>query len=150
MFDKSGGRAKGFVIFGAIFVVIGAALFAFTLSATTPIWQVILAFVIMFFGITFVMMPSQTNAMNQLPRQHYADGAAAMNTLNQVAGAAGTAIAITLFTNGQKDHALANPTATAQEILAAGTQNAFTVVTGIAVVILILAVLIKNPKKETK
>ena len=55
----------------------------------------------MFFGMTFVMMPAQTNAMNVLPREWYADGAAAMNTLNQVAGAAGTSIAITLFTTGQ-------------------------------------------------
>ena len=38
--------------------------------------------------------------LNALPRELYADGSAAMNTLNQVAGAAGTAIAITLFTAG--------------------------------------------------
>ena len=39
--------------------------------------------------------------LNPLPRELYADGSAAMNTLNQVAGAAGTAIAITLLTTGQ-------------------------------------------------
>ena len=68
----------------------------------TPAWQIIVAFMVFFFGLTMVMIPSQTNALNQLPRELYADGSAAMNTLNQVAGAAGTAIAITVFTAGQK------------------------------------------------
>ncbi len=37
LFDKSGGKARGFIIFGALFVVIGTVIFALTLSATTPI-----------------------------------------------------------------------------------------------------------------
>lgn len=148
LFDKSGGRAKGLVMFGAVFVVIGAFIFAFTLSATTPIWLVIVAFIIFFFGISFVMMPSQTNAMNNLPREYYADGAAAMNTFNQVAGAAGTAIAITLFTAGQKTFMAENPTGTVPEMLAAGTQHAFALVAGIAILIFIASLFIKNPKKQ--
>ena len=49
-----------------------------------------------------VMMPAQTNGLNQLPPNLYADGSAAMNTLMQVAGSAGTALAITLYTIGQQ------------------------------------------------
>ena len=88
---------------------------------------------ILFFGLTMVMMPAQTNAMNALPRELYADGSAAMNTLNQVAGAAGTAIAITLFTAGQSSFAINFPDA-AQEVLAAGIKYAFYFITGISVV----------------
>lgn len=148
LFDKSGGRARGFVMFGALFVVIGTGMFAFTLSDTTPVWQVIVAFIVMFLGITFVIMPSQTNAMNQLPREMYADGAAAMNTLNQVAGAAATSIAITLFTTGQNNYMAEFPTASVQAMLAAGTQHAFVYVTVIAVLILIASFFIKNPQKQ--
>lgn len=148
MFDRSGGKSKGFVIFGAFFVIVGALLFAMNLTAETPIWVIIVSFMIFFFGITFVMMPAQTAAMNTLPPQFYADGAAAMNTLNQVAGAGGTALAITFFTAGQTTYqetagAAFNP----QEMLAAGTQNAFVFVTVIAIVILVLSFMYKNPKK---
>jgi len=72
-----------------------------------------------------VTMPAQTNGLNQLPRELYADGSAAMNTLNQVAGAAGTAIAITVFTAGQTSFAAGFPDATQQEVLAAGVKYAF-------------------------
>ncbi|MCC3356019.1 hypothetical protein [Bacillus sp. REN16] len=75
-----------------------------------------MAFIIFFLGLSMVMMPSQANALNQLPRELYADGSAAMNTLNQVAGAAGTAIAITLFTAGQGSHVVAVPAASEPEI----------------------------------
>ncbi|KGR79235.1 DHA2 family efflux MFS transporter permease subunit [Ureibacillus manganicus] len=148
LFDKSGGNARGFIIFGALFIVIGTVIFATTLSATTSLWLVILAFIILFFGMTFVMMPAQTNAMNVLPRKWYADGAAAMNTLNQVAGAAGTSIAITLFTTGQKNFETNSPSSSQQEILAAGTQTAFTFVAVVAVIILVLSFFTKNPKKQ--
>ena len=46
-------------------------------------------------------MPAQTNGLNELPRELYADGAAVMNTLQQIAGATGTALAITLMVSGQ-------------------------------------------------
>ncbi len=98
--------------------------------------------------MTFVMMPAQTNAMNVLPREWYADGAAAMNTLNQVAGAAGTSIAITLFTTGQNKFMAKFPSGSPQEMLAAGTQTAFTFVAVVAVIILVLSFFTKNPKKQ--
>lgn len=148
LFDKSGGKARGFIIFGALFVLIGTLVFSMTLSTTTPIWVVILAFIIMFFGMTFVMMPAQTNAMNVLPREWYADGAAAMNTLNQVAGAAGTSIAITLFTTGQKDFIVNTPSGSELEMLAAGTSTAFTFVAVVAVIIVVLSFFTKNPVKQ--
>ena len=96
LFDKMGPRR--FAITGSIIVLIGNIIFVASISATTPAWQIIVAFMILFFGLTMVTMPAQTNGLNALPRELYADGSAAMNTLNQVAGAAGTAIAITLFT----------------------------------------------------
>ena len=96
-----------------------------------------------------VMMPSQTNALNQLPRELYADGSAAMNTLNQVAGAAGTAIAITLFTAGQNGYVIDFPDASEAEILAAGVKYTFYFITGISVVGLICSFFVKKPG-ETK
>ncbi len=46
-----------------------------------------------------------------------------MNTLNQVAGAAGTAIAISIFTAGQTGYLLDFPDASQREVLAAGVKR---------------------------
>ncbi|UFT99750.1 hypothetical protein KO561_01885 [Radiobacillus kanasensis] len=91
------------------------------------------------------MMPAQTNGLNQLPRELYADGSAAMNTLNQVAGAAGTAIAITVFSAGQNGHLMDFPDASQPEILAAGVKYAFYFITGISVIGLIISLFVKKP-----
>ena len=104
LFDKIG--PKKLAVTGSIIVLIGNIIFLTSISATTPAWQIIVAFMVLFFGLTMVTIPAQTNGLNALPRELYADGSAAMNTLNQVAGAAGTAIAITLFTAGQTSFAL--------------------------------------------
>lgn len=148
LFDKIG--ARRFTIIGFIFVLIGNIVFLSTISSQTPAWQIILGFMILFLGLTMVMMPAQTNAMNQFPREFYADGSAAMNTLNQVAGAAGTAIAITVFTSGQSNYVMDFPNASQPEILAAGIKYAFYFITGISVVGLIGSFFVKKPSAGTE
>ena len=98
-FDRVG--AKIYTRIGYVLITISAALFVIVISATTPVWQIVVLLMVFFLGISMTIMPAQTNAMNQLPPKMYADGSAAMNTLTQVAGALGTAIAITMFTLGQ-------------------------------------------------
>ena len=142
LFDKFG--ARYFVITGFIIVLIGSIMFISVLSATAPVWQIVVAFMILFFGLTMTTMPSQTNALNQLPRNMYADGSAAMNTLNQVAGAAGTAIAITLFTSGQASYLVEHPQAAQPEVLSAGIKYTFYFITGISVAGLISAFFVRN------
>ncbi|KKK39877.1 multidrug MFS transporter [Mesobacillus campisalis] len=143
LFDKVG--ARRFTIIGFIFVLAGNITFLATISSHTAAWQVVVAFMILFFGLTMVMMPAQTNAMNQLPRELYGDGSAAINTLNQVAGAAGTAISITVFTSGQSSYAMDFPGAAQPEILAAGIKHAFYFITGISVVGFVLSFFVKKP-----
>ncbi|MFC4559414.1 DHA2 family efflux MFS transporter permease subunit [Virgibacillus kekensis] len=148
LFDKWG--ARRFVITGFLFVLLGNIIFMLVISSQTPAWQIVAAFMILFFGLTMVMMPSQTNGLNQLPRELYADGSAAMNTLNQVAGAAGTAIAITVFTAGQNSYMIDFPYANQQEVLAAGVQYAFYFITGISVVGLMCSLFVKKPGEIKK
>lgn len=45
----------------------------------------------------FVLVPDQAHALNQLPSSMNADGSAVMNTMQQLAGAIGTAVASTLI-----------------------------------------------------
>ncbi|MBO0603383.1 DHA2 family efflux MFS transporter permease subunit [Sporosarcina sp. E16_3] len=147
-FNKVGARV--FTRIGFALITIGAIMFIVILSATTPIWQVIVALSILFLGVSMTIMPAQTNAMNQLPAQLYTDGSAAMNTLTQVAGAAGTAIAITLFTAGQNNYiaefGAANPT----EFLAHGINYAFYAVLVTGVIGLIGSLFVKNSRPIVK
>ena len=92
------------------------------------------------------IMPAQTNAMNQLPPKMYADGSAAMNTLTQVAGALGTAIAITMFTLGQTKYIEKNGAEAPLDFLAYGVHYAFIIVLIIAVLGLIGSFFIKNSR----
>ncbi|HZG72486.1 MAG TPA: MFS transporter, partial [Chondromyces sp.] len=143
LFDKIGPRKL--VIIGSFIVLVGNIIFVASLSATTPAWQIIVAFMVLFFGLTMVTIPSQTNGLNALPRELYADGSAAMNTLNQVAGAAGTAISITLLTTGQTSFAAGTPGAAQGEILAAGVKYAFYFIAGISAAALIFSIFMKRP-----
>jgi MFS transporter, DHA2 family, lincomycin resistance protein len=145
LFDKIG--PKKLAVTGSIIVLIGNLIFLTSISATTPAWQIIVAFMVLFFGLTMVTIPAQTNGLNALPRELYADGSAAMNTLNQVAGAAGTAIAITLFTAGQTNFAQGTPDATQGEVIAAGIKYAFYFITGISVIAIICSFFMKKPSE---
>ena len=111
-----------------------------------------------------VMMPVSTNGLNQLPRQLYPHGTAMNNTLNQVAGAIGTALLVTIMStrtethaaqiaNGAMNNAAGTTSAAAlaemkQQIamkaMLEGINDAFLVATGITVVALILAFFIKR------
>ncbi|GAB3053752.1 lincomycin efflux MFS transporter Lmr(B) [Virgibacillus ainsalahensis] len=142
LFDKWGPRY--FVIIGFILVLLANISFVTVISATTPAWQIVASFMLLFVGLTMTTMPSQTNGLNQLPPELYADGSAAMNTLNQVAGAAGTAIAITVFTAGQNSFVAGAPDAAQSEVMAAGIQYAFYFITGISVVGLICSFFVRS------
>lgn len=146
LFDRIGARL--FVIVGSVFVLIGNIIFITVISATTPGWQIMVAFIVFFIGLSMVTMPAQTNALNQLPREFYADGSATQNTLNQVAGAAGTALAITLFTAGQHAFTGEVPDATGREVIAAGVKYTFYFITGISVITLICSLFVKKNSEQ--
>ena len=58
-----------------------------------------------YLGISMVMMRISTNGLNQLPLHLYPHGTAMNNTLNQVAGAIGTALLVTIMTNRTESQA---------------------------------------------
>lgn len=142
LFDKYG--ASKFLSIGYFLAVISSLLFVFTISADTPVWQIILAHAIFFIGIAMIIMPAQTNGLNQLPRELYGDGSAVMSTLNQVAGGIGTALAISLLVNGQTSHLKKFPSATPAEVMAGGTKHAYIFIAGIAIIGLILSLFVKR------
>lgn len=148
LFDKYG--AKYFGIAGFLFILIAAIGFSISISATTPVWMIICLFIVLFLGVTMVMMPAQTNGLNQLPPHLYADGSAAMNTLMQVAGSAGTALAITLYTVGQQQVTGGSSDLGEREIIAHGIQFVFYFISVVAALGLTTSLFVKKPKLTSK
>lgn len=61
-------------------------------------WAVGICFVLFMLCCGFILVPNQTHSLNQLPAKMNADGSAVLNTIQQLAGAIGTAVASTLIT----------------------------------------------------
>lgn len=141
LFDKYG--PKWLVIPG--FIVIAAALWFFSgVTAASAAILIIVLHSCLMIGISMIMMPAQTNGLNQLPREFYPDGTAIMNTLQQVAGAIGTALAVSIMTAGQKHYTESTPNANMIDGLTAGVSNAFIFGMIVAIIGFIIALFIKR------
>ena len=103
-------------------------------------------------GVTFVMMPVQTHGLNALPKNLYPDGTALINTLLQVSGSIGTALAITIMSTSQSNFlkTVADPSdpSLASTSLTAGVQTAFILGIVLAVFGLMMSFFIKSPKAD--
>ncbi|MEE1132292.1 MAG: DHA2 family efflux MFS transporter permease subunit [Caryophanon sp.] len=141
-FDKIG--AKTFTRIGFSMILVSMIVFLTTLSADTATWIIIVNLCVFFVGVSMTIMPAQTNAMNSLQPQKFADGSAALNTLTQIAGASGTAIAMTMFTIGQQNYAAKFINVVPVDMLAHGIHTAFIVVAIISVLGLIGSFFVKN------
>lgn len=101
-------------------------------------------------GVTFVMMPVQTHGLNALPKNLYPDGTALINTLLQVSGSIGTALAITIMSTSQSNFlkTVADPSdpSLVSTSLTAGVQTAFILGIVLAVFGLVISFFIKSPK----
>ncbi|MBI0579024.1 DHA2 family efflux MFS transporter permease subunit [Neobacillus cucumis] len=164
LFDKIGGR---------ILAIIGLSIVTVTtygfsqLTLHTTYTHLILLYSIRSLGISMVMMPVSTNGLNQLPKSLYPHGTAMNNTLNQVAGAIGTALLVTIMTNRTASqakeigaeamkHLTAKPTPAAlaemkQQVMMKAMLNginySFLIATFIAGLALVLALFIKRAKQ---
>jgi len=148
LFDRFG--AKVLAIPGLAIVVITTYMFS-QLNLDTSYVSIMLIYTLRMFGISMVMMPVMTNGLNTLPIKAYPHGTAINNTLQQVAGAVGSAFLITIMNT--------RTSATAQDLAANGIAPediknlamldginfSFFVSTFIALVSLVLAFFIKKP-----
>ncbi|TKC14887.1 DHA2 family efflux MFS transporter permease subunit [Robertmurraya kyonggiensis] len=172
LFDKYGARILA--VIGLTIVV--ATTFYFTqLDMETSYTTIMILFAIRFFGMSMTMMPVMTNGLNQLPMKDNPHGTALNNTLQQVSGAIGSALLITIMNNRTESKAkeLAadamakmDPSAVPNEHAAAqmqteilnqamlnGINYSFLISAFIALLALVLAFFIKRAlpaKEETK
>ena len=94
LFDRVGPRP---LVLPASAVVLGVFLFFSTLTPTTPWWAIMLGHMAMSIGFALIFTPLFTIALGSLPRSLYSHGSAVIGAVQQVAGAAGTALFVTVF-----------------------------------------------------
>jgi len=99
LFDKYG--AKILAVIGLTITVI-STFYLSRLGMESGYYYIMWIYTIRMFGISMVMMPVMTNGLNQLPMISNPHGTAMNNTLQQVSGAIGSAILLTIMTNRMK------------------------------------------------
>ena len=110
-------------------------------------WVVAIAYALYMAASGFVLVPDQTHALNQLPAEMNADGSAVMNTVQQLAGAIGTAVASTLIAEFFAANRAAGMKSSAAYV--SGFSGSIWVFFGMAVVGEILALLMFRFSKRT-
>ncbi|MFW3385144.1 UNVERIFIED_CONTAM: MDR family MFS transporter [Kocuria sp. CPCC 205274] len=133
IYDRVGPRP--IVIPGAVLLA-GGQWWLSTVDEGTTISLVVAMHTVFCIGMAMLMTPLMTVALGALPRELYGHGSAIMNTLQQLAGAAGTAVLIAAMTIGATAAAAGGAAADLAQVL--GTQDAF-VVGGVLGLIAVIA-----------
>ncbi|PWA12700.1 MFS transporter [Pueribacillus theae] len=94
LFDKYGGRVLA--VIGLTITVFTTYLFS-KLSLDSGFYYIMFLYSIRMLGMSLVMMPVMTNGLNQLPVSANPHGTAMNNTLQQISGAIGSAVLITIM-----------------------------------------------------
>lgn len=95
LFDKYGARILA--VIGLTITVI-STFYLSRLGMESGYYYIMWIYTIRMLGISMVMMPVMTNGLNQLPMISNPHGTAMNNTLQQVSGAIGSAILLTIMT----------------------------------------------------
>lgn len=139
LYDRYG--ARKLVIPGAFVASAGFWLMA-AFGMTTPTYLVMVAHIILLLGLSFLFTPLFTQAMAAVPPHLYAHASATLGTVQQIAGAAGTALFVTLYTNRlvAANHAgLTGPAA-----MVGGIHLAFLVGAGLSLVVIALTMRVRS------
>lgn len=130
LFDKVG--PLPLTVTGSVLLVLTLWQFSL-LTASSQLWWVIILYAMLSLGLALLFTPAFTTGLNPLPPHLYSHGSAIMSTLQQVAGAAGTALLVSIFA-----------VVSAGSGFVAGMQAAFLTATFIAVVAVVLSAMMRK------
>ncbi|GAA1791841.1 DHA2 family efflux MFS transporter permease subunit [Agromyces lapidis] len=123
---------------------VSAVLWSLTLvTESTPPWLVLIAHIVMSTALAFTFTPLFTSALGSVEPRFYSHGSAILGTIQQVAGAAGTALFITVMTSRTATVAAGGAEAIAAE--AAGIRAAFLVGAIISLIAVVGAFFVRKP-----
>jgi DHA2 family lincomycin resistance protein-like MFS transporter len=130
IFDKVG--PLPLTVTGSILMVLSLWQFSM-LDAGTAVWWIVTLHVGLSFGLALLFTPAFTTGLNPLPPHLYSHGSAIMSTTQQVAGAAGTALLVSIFA-----------VVSAASGLVAGMSAAFLTATVIALAAVVLSAMMRK------
>ncbi|WP_460321612.1 DHA2 family efflux MFS transporter permease subunit [Paenibacillus sp. YSY-4.3] len=146
MFDKYGPKAV--ITPGTILVALSYG--AYSLFGTgTALWLIVLTHIVMMLGIGMVLASVQTNTLNSLPRQYYPDGIALTQTIQQVSGAIGIAVMVSILSAKQNSF-LATIANEPTQAVATGSSLVFKISLLLAVVNVVLSLFMKKPSLQAQ
>jgi len=96
VYDAHGARVL--VIPGALGLVASMTAFV-ALGQETPTWQILIAHVVLMVSLAALFTPVFTMGLGSLPPHLYSHGSSLLGTTQQVAGAMGTALVVTVMTS---------------------------------------------------
>ena len=122
--------------------MIGAAalLWMGTVNAESPVWLLVVQYTIFGVAMALSLTPLITTALSSLPSEIYSHGSAILNTLLQLAGAAGIAVMIAIFGH------VAGADGGTRAAQGDGAATAFMVCGGLLVVAVIAALFLRKPE----
>lgn len=156
LFDKIGARILA--VFGLSVLVVTTFMLS-RLSMEISYSSLMILYTTRMFGMSLVSMPVMTNGLNQLPMSANPHGTAINNTLQQVSGAIGSAVLLTVMT-GKMNAAkvtigadiasgkLVTPYAVDQLAMLNGINFSFFISTIFAVIALVLSMFIVKPERH--
>ena len=139
LYDRVGPRPL--VIPGVSVVAVALAAFT-TIHADSSPWFVLGLHVTLSLGLAFMFTPLFTSALSSLAPHQYSHGSASIGTVQQLAGAAGTAMFVAVMTT--RSLAYAADGASAQVALAEGVGDAFVWGTAVMLVAVGLSFLLRR------
>ena len=140
LYDRVGPR--WLAVPGGVAVAVSFAIFA-TISPATQWWHLLVANLVMSAGLAFMMTPLFTVALGSLPHHLISYGSAVVGTVQQVAGAAGTALFVTIMST-----VAASAGGTAEESLATGARTAFLTVGTVWLLAIVGAFFLRRPPED--
>jgi DHA2 family lincomycin resistance protein-like MFS transporter len=145
IFDKQGPRLL--VLAGTL--IMTAMIWGFTtLTADSSVAKILTLHIIFSAGLAMLFTPIFATGLNELPRTLHSHGSAIMSTLQQVAGAVGTALLVTIMSVSSASYLQESTASITHEIqrdaLTVGLRTSFLVATGIALIALLLSLFIRR------
>jgi DHA2 family lincomycin resistance protein-like MFS transporter len=141
LFDRYGPRALSTIGAGLVCVM----LWRFSaVGPTTPVWVLLTLHVALSIGLACLFTPAFTTALNPLPPHLYSHGSATLTTLQQVAGAAGTALLVAVMTARTTSAAAAGLSLPLAQNR--GIHDAFLLAAAISVISVVLALFLRSPR----
>lgn len=141
LYDAHGTRPL--IIPGGALLVVAMGLLLM-LDENKTFWYLAAIAVVLNIGLSLLMTPLMSNALAAVPNEISSHGSAILNTLQQLAGAAGTALFIAVMGIGSANSTSGTPTGA----LVDGVHVAFFLGAGIAVLVFVLTLVLRIDARD--